>query len=111
MVRKEIAVCMFLAAGLVFGSGCGQASGGRKEIEVSGTAETSVSEALGDRAGGKADAPGKEGAGQNGRESATDEGSMDGDGSGNGNGNGTGTGTGKEEASGNENTEDMPRYK
>lgn len=107
MVRKEIAVCMFLAAGLVFGSGCGQASGGRKEIEVSGTAETSVSEALGDRAGGKADAPGKEGAGQNGRESATDEGSMDGDGSGNGNGNGTGTGTGKEEALGNEDAEDM----
>lgn len=117
MFRKEIAVCMFLAAGLVLGSGCGQASGGRNEIEVSGIAETSVSEALGDssgqegergaKAGGKTDAPGKEGAGQNGREAAADEGSVDGDGSGNGNGIGTRIGTGKAEASGNENAGDM----
>ena len=125
MIRKEIEVCMFLAAGLALGSGCGQASGGRKEIEVSGIAETSVSEALedrsgeegerGDRAGGKADVSGGAEAGQNGREAAADGGSADGDGSGNGNGNGNGTeigtgngiGTGKAEALGNEDAEDM----
>ena len=116
---------MFLSAGFALGSGCCQACGVRKAIDVIVIAETSVSEALedrsgeegerGDRAGGKADVSGGAEAGQNGREAAADGGSADGDGSGNGNGNGNGTeigtgngiGTGKAEALGNEDAEDM----
>ncbi len=39
MFRKYDAACIILAAGLLLGSGCGQASGGRKELETAGTRE------------------------------------------------------------------------
>lgn len=41
MFWKHCAVCIILTAGLVLGSGCGQARGGREELEISGMAETS----------------------------------------------------------------------
>lgn len=100
MVGKQTAVCMILAAGLLLGSGCGQASGGRKEIEISGISDDSGFETPEDS--GKASVSAGETDGQSGpKETGRDEGKED------GNSESSSTGTDKQPVQGSEKAEDM----